>query len=134
MIRLLRKYETDAELTLKPSTYANAAIALSSIYARHGNKADRDTCIDCCDKSLSRLPNYGLPYAMKLEVSMIDFKKAFDDNDKQAALENIRRTFNDIKNNQSHALSYEIIERLDLQTRSSHICKNPLTISKICLQ
>lgn len=117
MIKLLHRYETEPELTLMSTTYANAAIALSNNYEYYGKEEDRDTCIDCCDKSLSVLPDYGLPYAIKMEVSMINFKKAFDDNDKQAALEKIKRTFNDIKNNQSPDLCYEIISRLDVDRK-----------------
>jgi uncharacterized protein (TIGR03067 family) len=121
MIKLLHRYEAEVEITLMSTTYANAAIALSNNYEYYGKEEDRDTCIDCCDKSLSVLPDYGLPYAIKMEVSMINFKKAFDDNDKQAALENIKRTFNDIKNNQSHALCYEIISRLDIDRKVPYL-------------
>lgn len=113
MIKLLRRYETDTELTLMPETYATAAIALCNNYEYYGSKEDRETCIDCCDKSLKCLHGYGLPYAIKLEVAMIDLKKAFDDKDRQAALENLNRIFNDIRNNQHTALSYDIISRLE---------------------
>jgi len=121
MIKLLRRYESVTELTLKPETYANAAIALINNYEYYGTKEDRETCLDCCDKSLDRLPDYGLPYAIKLEVAMIDFKKAFDDKDKNAAIENTRRVFNDIKNNQSRALCHEIISRLDIDSEVPYL-------------
>jgi uncharacterized protein (TIGR03067 family) len=111
MIQLLRKYETDYELL--PETYANAAIALSSSYEQYGIKEDRDTCIDSCDKSVSRLKDYGEPYAIKLEVFMMDYKKAYGDKERDEATENIKRTFNSISNNKSKVLCVQIIDRLE---------------------
>jgi uncharacterized protein (TIGR03067 family) len=111
MIQLLRKYETDYELL--PETYANAAIALSNSYDQYGIKADRDTCIESCDKSVVNNKDYGEPSAIKLEVFMMDYKKAFDDKDRALAVENIKRTFNAIENNKSKVLCVQIIDRLD---------------------
>lgn len=111
MIVLLRKYETDLELL--PETYASAAIALANNYEKYGVKADRDTCMESCDKSLNRLKDYGTPYALKLEVLMTDYKKAYDDKEKQEIVESIKRTFNAIENNNSKFLCMEIIERLN---------------------
>lgn len=111
MIQLLRKYETDYELL--PETYANAAIALSNSYDQYGIKADRDTCIESCDKSVVNNKDYGEPSAIKLEVFMMDYKKAFDDEERAEAVDNIKRTFNAIENNKSKALCVQIIDRLD---------------------
>ncbi len=116
MIQLLRKYETDYELL--PETYANAAIALSNSYDQYGIKADRDTCLESCDKSAARHKDYGEPYAIKLEVFMIDHKKAFDDKERAAAIENIKRIFNAIDNNKSKVLCVQIIDRLDRDSNS----------------
>lgn len=110
MIQLLRKYETDYELL--PETYANAAIALTSSYQQSGVKSVRDSCIDCCDKSISRLKDYGEPYAIKLEVFIMDYEKAYDEKEKNEAVENIKRTFNAIKNNTSRILCLQIISRI----------------------
>lgn len=110
MIELLRTYEKNYELL--PETYANAAIALKNSYDQSGSKVDRHTCIDSCDKSIGRLTDYGEPYAIKLEVFMMDYKKAFDDKERNDAVENIKRVFNAIENNKSKILCTEILNRL----------------------
>ncbi len=111
MIQLLREYETNFELL--PETYANAAIALSSSYEQYGIKEDRDTCIDSCDKSVANNKDYGEPYAIKLEVFMMDHKKAYGDKERDEATENIKRTFNSISNNKSKVLCVQIVDRFD---------------------
>jgi uncharacterized protein (TIGR03067 family) len=112
MIDLLRKFEKNFEL--RPETYSNAAIAFSNEYEFHGNKGDRDTCLENCNNSISRLKDYGIPYTVKLEVFMIDHLKAYSDDDKQTSIENIRRTFKEIENNQSQILPFEIVERIQV--------------------
>jgi len=121
MIELLRKYENNYELL--PESYANAAIALNDSYKRSGSEADLKTCIECCDKSIEKLKDYGTAYTVKLEVLMMNYEKAFDDNEKQIVLEKIKRTFKDIENNESPALPYSILERINIDKPISYIKK-----------
>lgn len=113
MIALLNQYENEKELKLMHTTYANAAIALINTYEFYGSKDVRASCIECCNKSLALLSDYGLVYALLLEVYMIDYKMSFSPEEKQAAEENLQRTFKSIENNKSTALCIEILMRID---------------------
>lgn len=119
MIALLRQYETQFELM--PETYASAAIALINNYEMYGLKVDRDACLDSCEKSINRLPDYGTSYAVKLEAYMIDYKKAFSDVERAEAIENTERTFSSIENNQSTYLSKELVQRLYLDKEVKYL-------------
>lgn len=129
MIQLLREYEDKYELL--PETYASAAIALNDSYKRTGADSELKTCIECCDKSIETLKNYGTPYAVKLEVLMMSYEKAFDDNERALILEKIKRSFKEIENNESIALPYEVIERFNLDRPISYIRDSILQLEKL---
>lgn len=129
MIQLLREYEDKYELL--PETYASAAIALNDSYKRTGSDSELKTCIECCDKSIETLKNYGTPYAVKLEVLMMSYEKAFNDNEKSLILEKIKRTFKDIENNESIALPYEVIERINIDRPINYIRDSILQLEKL---
>lgn len=119
MVELIRKYED--KFDLEPQTYANAAIAHSNIYELHGIESDRINCIDNCDKSIKRNKDYGIPYAVKLEVYMIDYVKAVDEKQKQEALENLQKTFRQIENNQSRFVPVDIIDRTNVDRNIGYL-------------
>jgi hypothetical protein len=105
--------EYEQEFELLTETHATIAIYLTNQYEYYGTKSLRDSCLEACEKSISRLNDYGIPYASKLEIFAIDHEKAFDDSEKQLAIENVKKTMNTIKHNQSPHLCKEIIKRLD---------------------
>ncbi|HEY9049493.1 MAG TPA: hypothetical protein VIN08_26525 [Ohtaekwangia sp.] len=132
MIELLNKYEKDFELY--PQTYANAAIALSNKYELYGVKSDRDACLDACEKSISRLQDYGLAYAIKMEIFLIDYVKAYDDQEKQNAIDAIRRTFKSISNNNSSIIRDELLERFEVDDKVSWLHPYTLNLEKLFSQ
>ncbi len=119
MVTLIKQYE--GKIDLEPQTYANAAIAHSNIYELYGNSHDRDNSLDNCDKSLNRSKEYGLPYAIKLEIYMIDYVKAFDDAQRNAALDNIRRVFKAVENNQSKVVPVDIVDRIEIDRNVAYL-------------
>lgn len=112
MIEIVNKYESEVDLL--PETYVNAAIALTNQYEYYGVRTDRESALYACEKSISRLQDYGTAYAVKLEVLAMDYKKAFDESAKNEALNNIQKTFKSVENNQSPHICSEIIERFQL--------------------
>jgi hypothetical protein len=111
MYELLKKYEDKFELF--PQTYSHIAIAFESDYAFQGLRRDFDVCIECCNKSIASSTDYGTAYTIKLQVLMISYEKAFDDNERESDSQNILKTFKDIENNKSYRLCIEIIDRFN---------------------
>ncbi len=110
LIQIITKYENE-KLKLRPETYADAAIVFCDNYEFYGTANYSSAAIDYCDKSISALPDYGTPYAVKFEVFMINFKKAYDNTDIATALDNVKRLFKAIANNKSDVVCAETIAR-----------------------
>lgn len=119
IINIVKEYEKELELLTQ--TYATTAIFLTNEYEYYGVKLLRDNCLDACEKSISRMYDYGTAYALKLEIYAIDYAKGFDEIEKNAAVENIKRTMNSIKNNQSPHICKEIIERFKLDSAVAYL-------------
>ena len=124
MIEIVNKYEKEYDLF--PETFVNAAIALSNQYEYYGVKSDRDACLEACDKSIVRLQDYGTAYAVKLEVYAMDFKKAFNEAEKEDAKTNIKRVFTSINNNQSKHICKEVNDRFNLDYKIPYL--NPYIV------
>lgn len=106
------------KLQLLPQTYAMAAIGFQDRYEQYNQADDRNKCVECCDEALKKLPDYGTPYAVKIEVFMIDYMKAFDVNEQNLAKNNLLRIFKLIENNSSTYLVPEITQRLQTDRAS----------------
>ncbi|MBS4065382.1 MAG: hypothetical protein KGZ74_12520 [Chitinophagaceae bacterium] len=124
MIEIVNRYEKEYDLF--PETFVNAAIALSNQYEYYGVKSDRDACLEACDKSIVRLQDYGTAYAVKLEVYAMDYKKAFNESEKEEAKMNLKRVFASINNNQSKHICKEVNERFNLDYKISYL--NPYIV------
>jgi hypothetical protein len=112
MIKLLKKHEGNIELL--PETYVNAAIALNNNYEYYHNEEDKRLSLDCCDKALLKLKDYGIPFILKLELYSMDYKNAYSQQEKDASLDELRRVFHAVNTNQSGNLLLEAIERLQV--------------------
>lgn len=116
MISLIKEYE--AKFTLMATTYANAAIAFNDMYDRYGTKMYLDDAIENCDKSLKILPDYGLAFALKLELNVMAISKAFDTKEKEHYELELMKVFKDIENNKSTYLCKELVKRLEVDKKS----------------
>lgn len=112
MIDLIKEYEE--KLTLLQTTYVNAAIAFGDMYDRYGNRDFMTSAIENCNKSIKILPDYGLAYALKLELYIMAMSKAFDEADLQRNELDLRKVFADIDNNKSIYLCKELVDRFEI--------------------
>jgi hypothetical protein len=110
LIQIINKYENE-KLKLRHETYADAAIVFCDNYEYYGTTNYYNATIDYCDKSINVLVDYGIPYAVKFETFMINYKKAYDKTESAAALENINKLFKAVSNNQSDILCVETLTR-----------------------
>jgi len=112
MVSLIQTY--DGKYELLPQTYVNAAIALTNNYELYGTPDLRETAIVNCDKSIKREPDYGIPYAIKAEIFVIDLVKAREDNFKQGISKQIDDLLYLVNSIDSTALKGEFLQRLML--------------------
>ena len=130
MIELLKKYESKVDLL--PETYVNAAIALTNNYEYYKNEEDKRLSIDCCDKALLKLKDYGIPFVLKLEIYIIDYKRAYDQSEKDVSLDQLRRVFHAINSNQSGALLFEAIDRLKIDKEVPYLKPYIVLLEETC--
>jgi len=100
------------KIKLLPETYASAAIAFQDRYEQFNQAEDRIKCIECCEESIKKQPDYGTSYAVKIEVYMIDFLRAFDPAEQNTAKGNVLRMLKIIENSSSTYLLPELTDRL----------------------
>ena len=117
LIQIINKYENE-KLKLRPETYADAAIVFCDNYEYYGTNNYLNATIDYCDKSINVLVDYGIPYAVKFETFMINYKKAYDKTESAVALENISKLFKAISNNKSDILCVETLTRFLVDKKS----------------
>jgi uncharacterized protein (TIGR03067 family) len=111
MVSLIQTYD---EYKLLPQTYVNAAIALTNNYELYGTPELRKTAISNCDKSIESEPSYGIPYAIKVEIFMIDLLKSRDDTFKQGITKQIDDLLYSVDSIDSSILKGEFLQRLIL--------------------
>jgi hypothetical protein len=116
MIHLIKQYEE--EFPLLESTYVNAAIAFSDMYDRYGRKDFLNSAIENCNKSIKILPDYGLAFALKLELYIMAISKAFDGGEVKQFENELLKVFKDIENNTSIYLCAELIARIEADRKS----------------
>ncbi len=111
MVSLIQTYD---EYKLLPQTYVNAAIALTNNYELYGTPELRKTAISNCNKSIESEPSYGIPYAIKVEIFMIDLLKSRDDTFKQGITKQIDDLLYSVDSIDSSILKGEFLQRLIL--------------------
>ena len=128
MVELIQNYEGNYDLL--PQTYVNAAIAHSNNYVLYGTDELRETAIVNCDKAIKKKPSYGEPYAVKLEILMIDVMKSRDANHQIQ----VRQQMNDllylINSIESPLLKGDFLERLMTDNSVHHLEKYINSINK----
>lgn len=72
--KLRVQYEERFEF--KPETWANIAIAGMFLYEETPSTIYKKRAISAYNRSLEKLPNYGLPHAVRLIFHMIDYDRA----------------------------------------------------------
>ncbi|HVM87072.1 MAG TPA: hypothetical protein VMT76_02715 [Puia sp.] len=116
MIDLISCY--DKEFTLRPETYANAAIAFLDSYRTFGVIDFLNSALQNCDKSINALPDYGLAFAIKIEAYLIAISNSFDETEKKKFEVGLLRVFKDIDNNKSNYLCKELTDRLKIDQKN----------------
>ena len=121
MVKLIQNYEADYDLL--PQTYVNAAIAHSNIYELYGTDELKETALINCDKSIKKEPSYGEPYAVKLEILMIDLLKSRDPNHKAEVGKQMNDLLYLINSIESPLLKGYFLERLITDKSVSYLEK-----------
>ncbi|MEN9569163.1 MAG: hypothetical protein RL172_394 [Bacteroidota bacterium] len=112
MVSLIQTYDDKYELL--PQTYVNAAIALTNNYELYGSADLKETAISNCDKSIKRERGYGIPYAIKVEIYLIDLLKARQQADKDTYTKMVDDQLYLVDGIDSPLLKGEFLQRLML--------------------
>lgn len=106
--------ENEKEYKLTQTTYVNGGLISFNKYHQYAtSKNHRDTALAYLDKSLLITDGYGAALALKLEIFMMDYLRAHNDEERAAAKQNAGREISDIINS-SIITAYETIERLNV--------------------
>ncbi len=108
---LLDKYE--GKVKLISTSYINAALTAISDYHNYNSFSQRERALDYLNKSLELTQGYGQAQGLKLEIFMMDYLRAEDENVKTEAIENANYVINDILKSESNAPASETINRLN---------------------
>ena len=121
MVALIRNYEDKYDLL--PETYVNAAIALTNNYELFGTVDLRESAISNCDKSIQKDRDYGVPYAIKMEILAIAMMKVREEEMKTKSRHEIEELLYLVDRIPSPLLKGEFLERL-LQDKDVPYLKN----------
>lgn len=121
MVELIRNYEDKYDLL--PETYVNAAIALTNNYEIYGSDDLRESAISNCDKSIQKDRDYGVPYAIKMELLAIAMMKVREEEMKAKFRHEIEELLYLVDRIPSPLLKGEFLERL-LQDKDVPYLKN----------
>ncbi|MFD1614908.1 hypothetical protein [Gelatiniphilus marinus] len=108
---LINKYE--GKIKFKSSSYVNAALTGLYDYHNFNSLMQRAQALIYLDKSLELIQGYGSALALKLEIFMMDYIRAEDDEQKDKAIKDAKTVFDKILKSESGAPSYETINRLN---------------------
>jgi uncharacterized protein (TIGR03067 family) len=121
MVALIRNYEDKYDLL--PETYVNAAIALANNYELFGTEDLREAAISNCNKSIQKDRDYGVPYAIKMEILAISIMKVREEEMKEKSRDEIEELLYLVDRIPSPLLKGEFLERL-LQDKDVPYLKN----------
>lgn len=119
MVALIRNYEDKYDLLAE--TYANAAIGLTNYYELFGTSDLLEAAIANCDKSIQRNRDYGLPYALKMELYSIASTKTREEELKAGYKEEIESLLYLIDRIPSALLKGEFLERLHMDKQLPYL-------------
>lgn len=116
MIALIDEYGSKYNLTA--TSYANAGLAFLDKYEASNQQEYHDSCVKYCDEAIRKTFDYGIPYAVKLFLYIIDYMRAFDDAGRDAASDNIKKVFHQVKFTRSNYIAKEVIDRMNVSKNS----------------
>ena len=91
MDKLATKYEKDFEFL--ESTWANIGIADVNLYKTYAADIYKNRALNALNKSLSIKPNYGIPYAVKMLLYMVEYQRTKELNERVAIKNSILEIF-----------------------------------------
>ncbi len=115
---LIKKYGTSYNLPV--TCYANAALAFAEKYEANNQLDFRNSCLYYCDEAIKRSFDYGLTYVIKIVIYLIDFKRAFDNEQKEAAAKEIKRIFHQVGFTKSEYIDKEVINEIKIYRDTPH--------------
>lgn len=111
MNQLIKDYKEVYDLS--STIYANAALANLDLYERYYQESYKTSCLEYCEESIKKTPDYGTAYAIKIEAHLINLVKGYNEKVKEDAKIEIDRTLHQVLNMQSLYIHKEIVERLE---------------------
>jgi hypothetical protein len=108
--KLRIKYEKDFDF--KETTWVNIAISDMNLYDQHYAPIYKKRANSAIDHSLDKLPNYGVPYAVRLIIHMIDYKNMDAQDEKKLEKRETQKLFNIVNSGESLVTSYETYDYL----------------------
>jgi hypothetical protein len=115
MNQLIKDYK-DA-YSLSSTIYANAALANLDLYERYYQESYKISCLEYCEESIKKTPDYGTAYAIKIEAHLINLVKGYNEKAKEDSKIEIDRILHQVLNMQSLYIHKEIVERLDQDSK-----------------
>ncbi len=109
--RLRIKYEKDYDF--KHTTWANIAIGGMFLYEESYSPIYKKRAISAYEQALERVPNYGLPHAVRLIIHMIDVERADDEKVRSQERESALKLIRHINAGSRSITAYEAYNYLD---------------------
>ncbi len=109
--QLRLKYEK--EYDFKHTTWANIAIGGMFLYEESFSPIYKKRAVSAYQQSLERVPNYGLPHAVRLIIHMIDVARSDDEKVKEEEKDNILKLIHHINAGSRSVTAYETYNYLD---------------------
>jgi len=103
--KLRVKYEKDFDFL--PESWANIAIADMNLYEENNAPIYKRRAISAHEKSLEALPDYGVPYTVRLMIHMIDYVREKDPEAKEIEKREAMKLINTINSGRVLITSYE---------------------------
>lgn len=111
MDQIILKYSQVPALNIKETVFLNLASGFFYNYHQTGQSTDRDKVIDYIEKSLKKLSDYGEAFALKLELTMLDYEKSSNTEEKGNQLAEAKKIIEKVK--LSKISAFETINRFE---------------------
>jgi len=109
--KLRETHEKDYEF--RAESWANIAIADMFLYEENNSSIYKKRAIDAYRKALEKLPDYGLPHAVRLIIHIIDYERQSDQKIKEEEKNNAKKLLESITIGSRFLTSYEAYDYLN---------------------